>query len=140
MATPEGQAKAESLTARIQGEFRRVVDEIERDCLRNLARGTHVCAVQCYDKAGTMASSEALDNCTRNCQIPYREAENFVNQVCLNGGWEIFPVNNVVFKLQSVRQIFRFAICQSFLVSQYHRILSRSFFFVSMPRHGFKLV
>jgi len=72
------QARANALNAKMEGEAAKVMDDIERNMLRKVARESFACAVKCYDKAGTSGSSEALDSCARNCQVPYQQASSLV--------------------------------------------------------------
>ena len=81
MASPDLQAKANALNARLEGEAKIIVDDIERNLLRPVARNAYACVVKCYDTAGKNGSSEALDHCSRQCQNPYQMANNIVQQV-----------------------------------------------------------
>jgi hypothetical protein len=81
MASPDLQAKANALNARLEGEAKLVVDDIERTLLRPVARGSYACVVKCYDDAGKNGSAESLDHCSRQCQQPYQIANNVVQQV-----------------------------------------------------------
>ena len=81
MASPDLQAKANALNARLEGEAKVAVDDIERNLLRPVARGAYACVVKCYDNAGKNGSSEALEQCSRQCQTPYQMANNVVQQV-----------------------------------------------------------
>ena len=86
MASPDLQARANVLNARLEGEAKIVVDDIERNLLRSVARNAYACVVKCYDDAGKNGSAEALDSCSRQCQNPYQMANNVVQQVryCLD--------------------------------------------------------
>jgi hypothetical protein len=81
MASPAAQAKAQALNAKLEGEARIAIDEIDKTHIRRLAREAHACAVQCYDKAGTSGSSDALEACAANCQLKHRQASAMVQQV-----------------------------------------------------------
>ena len=83
MASPDLQAKANALNARMEGEAKVVIDEVERTLLRRIARSSYACVVNCYDKAGKTGSSEELENCSRQCQAPNQVAHNAVQQVRL---------------------------------------------------------
>lgn len=80
MASPELQAKAQELNARIEGAAKIGIDEIERTYMRPLARRSYQCAVDCYDKAGSKGPSEQLEHCTRQCQIPYQQGNQIFQQ------------------------------------------------------------
>jgi len=53
MATPAGQAKAQQLNAKMESQARIVLDEIDKQYMRKMSRQSHVCALKCYDKAGS---------------------------------------------------------------------------------------
>ena len=75
------QARAQELNARMQGQASVVFDEIDRQSLRKIARGSYACVLKCFDKAGTTGSSEMLQNCSQNCQVPYQNANAIVQNV-----------------------------------------------------------
>lgn len=79
MATPAGQAKAQALNTKLEGEARIAIDAIDRQFLRKEGRRFHSCAVKCYDTRGT--TSEALEACVQNCELPHRKANAIVQQV-----------------------------------------------------------
>mmetsp|Transcript_36786 Transcript_36786/g.51982 ORF Transcript_36786/g.51982 Transcript_36786/m.51982 type:complete len:88 (-) Transcript_36786:390-653(-) len=81
MSNPALQARAQELNAKMEGEARIVLDEIERTLLRKVARGSYACVVECFDKAGTTGPSEVLDHCSRNCQAKYQQANAIVQDV-----------------------------------------------------------
>jgi len=81
MASPDLQAKANALNARMEGEAKIAIDEVERTLLRTIARQSYVCVVNCYDKAGKSGPSEQLERCSRECQTPNQMAHNTVQQV-----------------------------------------------------------
>lgn len=81
MATPAGQAKANALNSKLEGEARITIDDIEKNYLRNGAREFHQCSIKCYDKAGKTGPSDALESCVRNCELPHRQANAMVQQV-----------------------------------------------------------
>lgn len=81
MSNPAMQAKAQALNAKMEGEARIVLDDIERNVLRKKAKESYQCVVKCFDKAGTTGTSEALEACARNCQVPYQRANQFVQEV-----------------------------------------------------------
>ena len=78
MASPDLQAKANALNARMEGEARIVIDDIERHQLRSVARKAFSCVVQCYDSAGTSGTQETLEQCSRDCQAPYQMAHGLL--------------------------------------------------------------
>ena len=81
MASAAIQAQANALNAKMEGEASKMLDEIERSWMRKVARQSFACAVKCYDKAGTSGPAESLESCTRNCQAPYQQSSNLVQQV-----------------------------------------------------------
>jgi hypothetical protein len=44
MATPAGKAKAQALNAKLEGEARVAIDELERKFMRTQAKAYHTCA------------------------------------------------------------------------------------------------
>ena len=83
MATAAVQAQANALNAKMEGEASKMLDEVERNWMRRVARQSFACAVKCYDRAGTTGPAESLESCTRNCQAPYQQSSNLVQQVRL---------------------------------------------------------
>jgi len=81
MASPAAQAKAQALNAKLEGEARVAIDDIDKSFMRKLARKSYACAVQCYDKAGTSGASEALEHCVQQCQVPHQQANNYLQNV-----------------------------------------------------------
>jgi hypothetical protein len=81
MASPQAQARANALNARLEGNAQTAIDEIERLYIRPVARKAHVCAVQCYDKAGNNGSVDALDACVRTCQTSHQQANDYLQNV-----------------------------------------------------------
>jgi hypothetical protein len=81
MATPAAQAKAQALNAKLETEARFMLDELDKKNLRNVARESHVCALKCYDTAGSSGSPEALEQCVRTCQNPHQQANAYVQNV-----------------------------------------------------------
>jgi hypothetical protein len=81
MSSSAMQAKANALNAKIEGEAGVVLENIEKNLLRKVARESFSCAVKCYDKAGSTGPPEALENCARNCQVPYQQAQGLVQNV-----------------------------------------------------------
>lgn len=75
------QAKANALNAKMEGEAGAVLEGIEKNLLRKVARESFACAVKCYDKAGSTGPSNALEQCARNCQVPYQQAQSLVQNV-----------------------------------------------------------
>mmetsp|Transcript_2017 Transcript_2017/g.4327 ORF Transcript_2017/g.4327 Transcript_2017/m.4327 type:complete len:153 (-) Transcript_2017:420-878(-) len=80
MASAAIQAQANALNAKMEGEASKMLDEVERNWMRKVARQSFACAVKCYDKAGTSGPAESLESCTRNCQAPYQQSSNLVQQ------------------------------------------------------------
>ena len=81
MSSSDAQNKANALNVRMQGEAGKVLDEIERNLIRKVARESFACALKCYDKAGATGPSDQLEQCARNCQIPHQQAANLVQNV-----------------------------------------------------------
>jgi Eukaryotic protein of unknown function (DUF842) len=78
------QAKAQALNAKLEAEARYMLEEIDQKHARKLARQSHVCAVACYDKAGTSSMGgmgDVLEQCVNQCQQPYRQGNAMVQQV-----------------------------------------------------------
>ena len=84
MASASVQAQANALNAKMEREASVMLDDIERNYMRKVARNSFACGVQCYDKAGKNGSAEALESCTRNCQAPYQQSSNLVQQVSVD--------------------------------------------------------
>ena len=83
MSSPDLQAKANAQNARMEGAARIVIDDIERNQVRSIARTAFDCVVKCYDIAGTSGSQEVIDQCSRDCQAPYQMAHGVLQQVIL---------------------------------------------------------
>lgn len=81
MSNPEVQAKAQALMAQLDGQERIVIDEIQRFHVRPKAREAYACCVSCFDKAGTTGPTESLERCVQNCQVPYQQASQILQQV-----------------------------------------------------------
>jgi hypothetical protein len=81
MATPAAQAKAQALNAKLEAEARMMLDGLEKETLRKIARESHACALKCYDKAGASGSPEPLEQCVRDCQVPYQQSNSYVQNV-----------------------------------------------------------
>ena len=81
MASPQAQAQANALNARLEGDAQAAIDEMERLYIRPVARKAHVCATTCYDKAGSKGSADALDQCVRTCQTSHQQANNYLQNV-----------------------------------------------------------
>ncbi|KAG7351744.1 protein of unknown function DUF842 containing protein [Nitzschia inconspicua] len=80
MSNPQIQAQANALNAKMETEATQVLDDIERNWMRKVARESFACAVKCYDKAGKSGPAEALEQCARKCQMPYQQASALVQQ------------------------------------------------------------
>lgn len=78
MASEELQVKAQQLNTRVENEAQSTLDDIERNLLRPIARKAYACVVKCYDDAGSKGKSEAIENCSRQCQAPYEYAHQVV--------------------------------------------------------------
>ena len=83
MASSNTQAKAQALNQKLENEAQATLDSIEKSYLRSLAKKSYQAAVQCYDKAGTTGSAQTLEVCVKNSQLPYHQANDYVQQVCL---------------------------------------------------------
>lgn len=81
MSSSGMQARANALNAKMEGEAGKVLEDIERNLLRKVARESFSCAVKCYDKAGSTGPSNALEHCARNCQVPYQQSQQLVQNV-----------------------------------------------------------
>mmetsp|Transcript_15826 Transcript_15826/g.34257 ORF Transcript_15826/g.34257 Transcript_15826/m.34257 type:complete len:150 (-) Transcript_15826:599-1048(-) len=84
MASPELQSKVNQLTATIEGDLTKMVDEIERFQLRPLGRKMHACIISCYDKAGKNGRKEQIEQCSQQCQIPNQKAAAATQQEIAN--------------------------------------------------------
>jgi hypothetical protein len=84
MASSAVQTKANALNAKMEGQASAMLEDIERNLLRKVARESFSCAVKCYDKAGSSGPSEMLENCARNCQAPYQQGTALVQNVRTN--------------------------------------------------------
>lgn len=80
MSSQQLQAKAQALNSKMEAEARSVLDEIERTEVRKVARNGVECVLKCYDKAGTTAAGDVLENCVQNCQMPSKQANQMVQQ------------------------------------------------------------
>jgi cytoskeletal protein RodZ len=81
MSNAAVQAKANALNAKMEEKAGTAIEDIEKNLMRKVARESFSCATKCYDKAGTTGPSEVLENCARNCQVPYQQATQLVQQV-----------------------------------------------------------
>jgi len=81
MASPASQAKAQALNSKLEGEARTAIDDIDKRYMRVIAKASHQCALNCYDKAGQTGSSDALEQCVRNCQAKHQQANAYVQSV-----------------------------------------------------------
>jgi hypothetical protein len=87
MASPAAQAQAQALNAKLEGQARIAIDEIEKLYLRKIARSSHVCSIACHDKAGTSGPAEALEACLHSCQMPSQQANALVQSVSVGASW-----------------------------------------------------
>eukprot|EP00429_Kryptoperidinium_foliaceum_P052475 CAMPEP_0176079494 /NCGR_PEP_ID=MMETSP0120_2-20121206/39760_1 /TAXON_ID=160619 /ORGANISM="Kryptoperidinium foliaceum, Strain CCMP 1326" /LENGTH=136 /DNA_ID=CAMNT_0017413253 /DNA_START=30 /DNA_END=441 /DNA_ORIENTATION=+ len=88
------QARANALNAKMEGEAAKVMDDIERNMLRKVARESFACAVKCYDKAGTSGSSEALDSLLETAKSPTSKPLHWFKMrldvfLMITGGWTV---------------------------------------------------
>ncbi len=80
MASAELQARANELNARMEGEAKLAIEDIDKNLVRSIARNSYACVVKCYDDAGKAGSSEQIEQCSRKCQAPYQMSHNIVQQ------------------------------------------------------------
>ena len=83
MASASAQSRANALNQKIESAAGVMLEDLERNWLRKVARESFACAVKCYDKAGSSGPQEALEQCARNCQIPYQQSTALVQNVRL---------------------------------------------------------
>lgn len=81
MSSAAAQARAQQLNSKMESEARIVLDSIDKLWLRKVAKASSVCVVSCFDKAGTTGPSEVLDQCSRNCQVKYQNANAIAQNV-----------------------------------------------------------
>ena len=81
MASPAAEAKAKALNVKLEAEARAVIDDIEKQHLRKVAKAAFQCGVKCYDKAGTTGPTEVLEHCVQTCQLPHRQKQQYMQQV-----------------------------------------------------------
>jgi hypothetical protein len=81
MASQSAQNRANALNAKIESQAGLVLDDLEKNWLRKVARESFACAVKCYDKAGSSGPQGVLEQCARTCQIPYQQSTNLVQNV-----------------------------------------------------------
>lgn len=81
MASQAAQNRANALNAKIEAQAGVVLDGIEKNLVRKVARASFACAVSCYDKAGNTGPQEVLEQCARSCQMPYQQSTNLVQNV-----------------------------------------------------------
>mmetsp|Transcript_28772 Transcript_28772/g.42643 ORF Transcript_28772/g.42643 Transcript_28772/m.42643 type:complete len:154 (-) Transcript_28772:502-963(-) len=80
MASPDLQAKANQLNARMEGETTVAIDHLERTLIRPIARSAYACVVKCYDDTGERGPAEQIEKCSQQCQGPYQMAHQIVQQ------------------------------------------------------------
>mmetsp|Transcript_24222 Transcript_24222/g.35890 ORF Transcript_24222/g.35890 Transcript_24222/m.35890 type:complete len:154 (+) Transcript_24222:163-624(+) len=78
MASSASTAKAQELNSRMETEARLVLEQVEKQWLRKIAKSSYECVVTCFDKAGTTGPSEVLEQCSQNCQVKYQNANSIV--------------------------------------------------------------
>jgi hypothetical protein len=81
MASQDAQNRANALNAKIEAEAGGVLEDLEKNLLRKVARESFSCAVKCYDKAGNTGPQETLEQCAQTCQGPYQQSTNMVQNV-----------------------------------------------------------
>ena len=80
MASPDLQAKANALNAKLEGEAKVAIDSIQKNSLRPIARDSYACVTSCYDKADKNTREEDIEICSRKCQIRYQTAAQILQQ------------------------------------------------------------
>lgn len=75
------QAQAQALNARLESEATAVIESLEKTKLRPIQRASYACILKCFDKAGTVQSTDQLNRCSQECQIPVQQAQAIVQQV-----------------------------------------------------------
>lgn len=80
MASPALEAQIRSLSAKIEGEAKVTMDEIERTLLRPISRNSYACILKCHDDAGTRGTSEQLQHCAQNCQRNFQMSQSIMQQ------------------------------------------------------------
>uniref|UniRef100_A0A7S0CHI7 Uncharacterized protein n=1 Tax=Proboscia inermis TaxID=420281 RepID=A0A7S0CHI7_9STRA len=79
MASPALESKIQTLNAKMEGQAKTTIDEMDKLLLRPIARSSYTCVVSCYDKSGKTGSTEELQRCASQCQLPYQQAQNVVS-------------------------------------------------------------
>jgi len=74
------EAQVRALSAKMEGEAKVAMDDIERTLLRPIARNSYACVLKCYDDAGSKGSSEQLQHCSQNCQGKFQMSQSIVQQ------------------------------------------------------------
>jgi len=74
------QSKAKELNARMEGAATALMDDLDRRTVRPIAHQSYKCVVQCFDKAGAKESSQFLNTCSQQCQIPYQQSNQILQQ------------------------------------------------------------
>merc|ERR1711862_1039599 len=67
-----------SLSAKIEGEAKVTMDEIERTLLRPISCNSYACILKCHDDAGTRGTSEQLQHCAQNCQRNFQMSQSMM--------------------------------------------------------------
>ena len=68
------QAKAQALNAKMEAEAHQVINDVEMNTIRGIARKGIECTLKCFDKAGTTGPSDILQHCADQCQFPHQQA------------------------------------------------------------------
>lgn len=119
MASQSAQNRANALNAKIEAQAGIVLEGLEKNLLRKVARESFACAVKCYDKAGNTGPQDLLEHCAQSCQGPYQQSTNLVQNVRYSeschlrikielpddsDSWPIFPLLRTQCNLQEVAQ------------------------------------
>ena len=78
MASPATEQKMRALDVKLQGEVKACMDYIDKNHLRKMQRSSLTCSLTCLDKGGTSASSEQIQKCMQQCQIPLQQSQQIV--------------------------------------------------------------
>lgn len=75
------QARAQELNAKMEREARGMLDGVEKQYVRTVAKNSYKCVVGCFDTAGSTGQAEVLDHCSKNCQVKYQNANAIMQNV-----------------------------------------------------------
>jgi Skp family chaperone for outer membrane proteins len=79
MSSSAMQAKAQALNTKMEAEARALINDIEMNTIRKIARKGIECTLKCFDKAGNTGASDVLQNCANQCQFPNQQAGQLLN-------------------------------------------------------------